>query len=277
MPTQRKYAFFAFFTFWVCTLALYIYLQRQGQTLGLDNFLVSAAGGVQKNFFYLGKGARSVADHYLFLVNAKKQNELLEKEVGYLRTKVASLEEVELENGRLRQSLQFRDTIDQKLVPAHVVAHDVSPDYFLIRIDKGEKDGLKPGLGVISPSGLVGRIKRVTRSYSDVLTLVDPTSNVDAVIQRSRARGVISGQSKTLTCKMKYVDRLEDVAVNDTIVSSGFGTVFPKGLLVGYVTGVIPNANGVLQTVTVKSAVDIYRLEEVFVVFPAAEPEKTAE
>lgn len=277
MPNQRKYAFFAFFTFWVCTLALYIYLQRQGQTLGLDNFLVSAAGGLQKNLFYLGRGARSVGDHYLFLVNAKKQNEELEKEVAYLRTKVTALQEVELENGRLRQALQFRDTVDQKLVPAHVIAHDVSSDYFLIRIDKGERDGIRPGFGVISPNGLVGRVKRVTASYSDVLTLVDPTSNVDAIIQRSRARGIVSGQSKTLTCKMKYVDRLEDVAVNDTIVSSGFGTIFPKGLLVGFVTAVIPNSNGVLQTVTVKSAVDIYRLEEVFVVFPSAEPEKTAE
>ena len=75
---------------------------------------------------------------------------------------------------------------------------------------------------------------------------------------------------------MKYVDRLEDVAVNDTVVSSGFGGIFPKGLLIGYVSAVIPSPNGILQTVTVKSAVDIYRLEEVFIVLPPAEPEKTS-
>jgi len=158
-----------------------------------------------------------------------------------------------------------------------VIAHDVSSDYFLIRIDRGERDGVTVGLGVISTAGLVGRVQRVTPSYSDVLTLIDPTSNIDAIIQRSRARGIISGQAKQLSCRLKYVDRLEDVAVNDTVVASGFGAIFPKGLLLGYVTAVSPNNNGILQTITVKSAVDIYRLEEVFLVFPSTEPAKTAE
>ena len=85
----------------------------------------------------------------------------------------------------------------------------------------------------------------------------------------------MTGQAKQLTCRMKYLDRLEDVAVNDVVVSSGFGNIFPKGLLVGYVTSVVPSPNGILQNVTVKSAVDIYRLEEVFIVFPPAESEKT--
>jgi rod shape-determining protein MreC len=75
---------------------------------------------------------------------------------------------------------------------------------------------------------------------------------------------------------MKYVDRLEDVAINDAVLSSDFGHIFPKGLLIGYVSAVVPSQNGILQTVTVKSAVDIYRLEEVFVVFPPDEPEKTS-
>jgi rod shape-determining protein MreC len=132
------------------------------------------------------------------------------------------------------------------------------------------------GLGVISPSGVVGRVHRVTKRYADVLTLIDPTSNIDAIIQRSRARGIISGQSKQMTCRMKYVDRLEDVAINDAVLSSDFGNIFPKGLLIGYVSAVVPSQNGILQTVTVKSAVDIYRLEEVFVVFPPDEPEKTS-
>jgi len=277
VPNQRKYAFFALFTVCVCVLALYIHRHRQGQTGKIDNLLISAAGGLQKNFFYLGHGARSVLDHYLFLVNTQKQNDGLETEVTTLRARVAALQEVELENDRLRQALQFRETVEHRLVPAHVIAHDVSSDYFLIRIDRGERDGVTVGLGVISTAGLVGRVQRVTPSYSDVLTLIDPTSNIDAIIQRSRARGIISGQAKQLSCRLKYVDRLEDVAVNDTVVASGFGAIFPKGLLLGYVTAVSPNNNGILQTITVKSAVDIYRLEEVFLVFPSTEPAKTAE
>lgn len=276
MPNQRKYAFFALVTLCICVLALYIHRHRQGQTGKIDNFLISTAGHFQQNLFYFSHGTRKIFDHYLFLAGAAKQNEDLQKEIELLRTKVAALQEVEMENARLREALQFRERADQPLLSAHVIANDVSNDYFGVRVDKGSLQGVKVGMGVISPSGLVGRVLRVAPNYSDVLTLVDPTSNIDAIIQRSRARGIISGQSKQLTCKMKYLDRLEDVAVNDAVVSSGFGHIFPKGLLVGYVTAVIPNANGILQTVTVKSAVDIYRLEEVFIVFPPAESEKAS-
>jgi len=275
VPGQRKYAFVALITLSVCILALYIHRHRQGQTGRIDNFLISSAGALQKHLFYFSKGSRTIVDNYFLLVNAKKRNEELEAELGGMKERLVSLKEVELENGRLREALDFKGKVSHKLVPSHVVAHDVSSDYIGIRIDKGAEQGVRVGMGVVSPSGVVGRVHRVTPTYSDVLTLVDPTSNVDAIVQRSRARGIISGQSKQLACKMKYVDRLDDVVVNDTVLSSGFGDIFPKGLLVGYVTAVVPGENGILQTVTIKSAVDIYRLEEVFIVVPASGPEKT--
>ncbi len=242
----------------------------------VDNFLIWSMGQAQKPIYYFSHGSQTILDRYLFLVNAQKNLEAQAAELSDLRTKLARLEDVEMENRRLREALEFRTKIDQPLLSAHVVSYDVSSDYFGIRVDRGHRDGVKVGMGVISPSGLVGRVLRVTEQYADILTLVDPTSNIDAVIQRSRARGIITGQSKQLTCKMKYIDKLDDVAVNDTVVSSGFGNIFPKGLLVGYVTFVEPATTGILQMVTIKSAVDIYRLEEVFIVLPPTQPEKTS-
>lgn len=276
MPGQRKYAFFALLTVSVCVLALYIHRHRQGQTGRIDNLLIGTAGALQKNLFYFSHGTRTILDHYLFLVNAKKRAEELEVKLTDATRKVTRLDEIELENQRLRDALEFRSHVPHQLMPAHVIAHDVSSDYVGIRIDQGHENGIRLGMGVVSPGGIVGRIHRVSPRYSDVLTLIDPTSNVDAIIQRSRARGIVTGQSRQLTCRMKYVDRLEDVAINDTVISSGFGGIFPKGLLVGFVTAVIPSGNGILQTVTIKSAVDIYRLEEVFVAIPPSEPEKTS-
>ncbi len=274
MPTQKKYAFFALVTLCVCVLALYIYRHRKGETGRIDSLLIGVAGGFQKNFFFLGKGGRTVFDHYLMLANTQKKNEALEKELAYLRTKLAALSEVDIENSRLRKGLDFRGEVTQKLVAAHVVAHDISSDYFGVRIDRGAEHGVTPGMGVISPSGLVGRVLRVTSGYSDVLTVLDPTSNVDVVVQRSRVRGVLSGKAGELSCTLKYIDRLDDVIAEDRVVASGFGNIFPKGLLVGYITAVEPDRNGVIKNVTVKSAVDIYRLEEVFIVVPPPEPEK---
>ena len=276
MPKQRKYAIVALVALCISVLALYIHRHRQGQTGRIDNLLISLSGRVQKQLYYVSEGTRTLFDRYLFLVSVEEDKERLMNEVAYLKTKLVALQEVELENRRLRDSLVFSEKVEPPLLPAHVVAHDVSTDYFGIRIDKGENDGAKEGMGVISPHGLVGRVLRATPTYSDVLTLVDPTSAVDAVIQRSRARGIVSGQTKDLTCELKYIDKLEDVAVNDTVVSSGFNDIFPKGLLIGYVIEVIPDPSGILQSVILKSAVDIYRLEEGFIVLSPTQPKETS-
>jgi len=257
-----------------CIVALYVHVHRQGRTTWIDNGIISATGGLQSLVSNFGLGIKNIADHYILLVNAKKRNEELETEVGQLWTKVISQDEILLENKRLQEQLNFKSKEKETLVAARVVAHDVSPDFLGIRIDRGSNDGVQLGMGVVHTRGVVGRVHRITSFYSDVLTILDPSSNIDVIVQRSRARGILSGQSKQLSCKLKYIDRLDDVMINDTLVSTDFGHVFPKGLLVGTVTAVIPNSNGILQTVAVKSGIDIYRLEEVFLVFPPKQPEK---
>lgn len=256
-----------------CIVALYVYVHRQGRTTWIDSGIISVTGGVQSGVTQLGQGLKRTVDHYFLLVDAKKRNEELEKENSLLRSKVISQNEILLENQRLETQLNFKAQEKENLIAARVVAHDVSPDFLGIRINRGARDGVQPGMGVIHTSGLVGRVHRVSPHYSDVLTLLDPSSNIDVIVQRSRARGILSGQSKQLSCKLKYIDRLDDVVVDDILVSTDFGNVFPKGLMVGTVVAAIPNSNGVLQTVVVKSAIDIYRVEEVFLVFPPKQSE----
>lgn len=269
MPQQSKYAFLAILSIFTCTFALYIYLHREGKTRFLDNLLIGVSGTFQKGVFSFGKGVHSVFDHYFFLVGAQKKNEELEKQVNGLTSDITHLKDLEIENKRLRDLLDLKSRVSHKLLMAQVVAHDVSSDYYSIRIDRGRNDGIHEGMGVVSSLGVVGRVFRVADSYADVLTLLDPTSNLDVVVQRSRVRGVLSGQSKQLVCRLKYIDKLEDVVLNDIVISTDFGSYFPKGLLVGHVSQVNYNSSGILQNVVIKPAVDIYRLEEVFVVFPA--------
>jgi rod shape-determining protein MreC len=274
LATGRKYYFLALLSGVTCILALYIHVHRQGRTTWIDNGIISVTGGFQSGFSSLGQGIKKTIDHYFLLVDAKKRSEELETEVNLLRSKVISQDEIVLENKRLQDQLSLKAKEKETFLSARVVAHDVSPDFLGIRIDRGSQDGVQLGMGVIHTSGVVGKVHRVTRFYSDVMTVLDPSSNIDVIVQRSRARGVLSGQSKQLSCKLKYIDRLDDVLVNDILVSTDFGRIFPKGMLVGTVTAVIPNSNGILQTVAVKSAIDIYRLEEVFLVFPPKQSEK---
>lgn len=266
MPSDRKYTYLLVLTSLICILALYLYRHRQGNTGRIDQWIINLTGALQKQFFYMGQGTKTVADHYVLLVTAQKRADSLQLEVEDLKSRLTQLQDVLIENDRLRQTLEFRAKQKKRLLSAHVVAHDASLDFVGIRIDKGRLEGVEVGMGVVSPAGVVGRVKTVADHYADVITLIDPTSNLDVIIQRSRARGILSGMSKKLVCRLKYVDRLEDVIANDTVVSTDFGDVFPGGHPVGTVQSVSPNTNGILQQVVIKPQVDVYRLEEVLVV-----------
>jgi rod shape-determining protein MreC len=266
VSSDKKFIFFAFGTLTVCFLALYIHQHRHGRTGRVDGALTSLTGNLQENSSYLGNGVRTLFGHYIFLMGAAKRNEQLEKEVAELKQKVVQLQEAEAENRRMSSALDFKAALSVKTLAAKVVAQDISNDFVGIRIDRGSRDGVEVGMGVIHPGGVVGTVYRVADHFSEVLTLADPASNIDSVIQRSRARGIISGESKTLHCKLKYMDRLEDVTQDDAVVTTNFGGIFPSGLLIGHVSEVTSTPNGILQNITVKTAVDLYRLEEVLVV-----------
>jgi rod shape-determining protein MreC len=111
----------------------------------------------------------------------------------------------------------------------------------------------------------VGQITEVSSHYSKVLLIIDPNSAVDALVQSDRARGIIKGDAAGELI-LKYVLRKSDIAVSDTVVSSGLDGVFPKGLAVGQVSGVFKPKAGIFQEVTVTPFVDFEKLEEVLVV-----------
>jgi rod shape-determining protein MreC len=120
-------------------------------------------------------------------------------------------------------------------------------------------------MAVVSPLGVIGQVVAVTSRSAKVLLLTDPNSGVDAFVQRSRARGIVSG-SLDYGPIMKYVKRSEDVKEGDRLITSGLDGVFPKGLLVGTITKVNKKNFGLFQYVEVALAVDPSEIEEVLVV-----------
>ncbi|NBT57839.1 rod shape-determining protein MreC [bacterium] len=272
--SNKKLAVFGLGTVTVCFLALYIHQHRNGRTGRVDNALTWVTGNLQENTGFFARGLQKISDHYVLLVNTARKNEVLELEIAEAKQKLTQLQEVEASNRRLSSLLDFKTGLSMKTVAAKVIAHDISPDFLGIRIDRGSRDGLRIGMGVIHTGGVVGTIHRLSDGFADVLTLADPSSSIDAVIQRSRARGIISGETNSLNCKLKYMDKLEDVTQDDAVVTTNFGDVFPSGLLVGHVSDISSTSNGILQDITVKTAVDLYRIEEVLVVVSSNQPTK---
>ncbi len=207
---------------------------------------------------------KNVWSQYFFLISVAKENENLKKALSYAIGENEKRNEIELTNYRLRKLLNFKKAIAHQVLPAEVVGKDPSPWYQAILIDKGKSDGVEKGQPVVIPEGIAGQVTEVLNNYSKVLLIIDQNSAVDALVQRTRARGVIKGDS-TDRYLFKYVLRKHDVRVGDTIVSSGLDGVFPKGLRIGYVSEVVKPSSGIFQDVTVAPFIDFEKLEEVLV------------
>jgi len=208
---------------------------------------------------------RDIWQHYFFLVHAAKENEYLEKELGKAFERNIQLKELKLSNSRLRSLLNFQEKITDRVLSAEVIGKDPSPYFKTILVDKGKNDGVEKGMAVVIPKGIAGQITDVSSHYSKVLLIIDHNSAVDALVQSDRARGIIQGDAAG-QCFLKYVLRKHDIAIGDTVVSSGMDGIFPKGLGVGVVSSVIKPKSGIFQEVTVTPYVDFEKLEEVLIV-----------
>lgn len=211
------------------------------------------------------KGFQNLFDKYVFIIGLQEENNLLRKENITIRGENFRLREIEEENIRIRALIDFaKKRTDLVLLPAEVIAGDSKSNYKTLRINRGTADGVSEKKPVVAPQGIVGHVLRAYRHYSDILVITDRFSNVDAIVQRSRARGVLEGNIEK--CRLKYVLREDDIKIGDNIISSGQDMLFPKGLPLGTVASIKKEKFGTTQDVEITSSVDFPKLEEVMVV-----------
>ncbi len=202
--------------------------------------------------------------HYINIVNTSKENEQLIKKVQELENKIFTLKEVERENERLKQLLEFGKEIPRKKVLAQVISWDSSNEFKVLRINKGENDGLKLMSPVITMTGLVGYVYRVSPNYSDILTILDQNNRVDSIVVRTRTHGIVEGRSN-FVCHLKYVNRTENLKIGDEVITAGLGEIYPKGIKVGKISKIDKKNYGITQKVEIEPSVDFHELEEVVV------------
>ena len=201
---------------------------------------------------------------FIDLKDARKEADELHRENAELKVKLRTLDDIVLENNRLRKLLSLTDRTTVKFVTCEVTSSDPSFVYKNVRINQGSKNGLQPGMGVVAEEGVVGVIMRVSLNHSDVLLMVDPNSNLDVIVARNRKRGVLQGGTAD-SMQFKYLERGSSILVGDEIVTSGLTGSFPSGILVGKVTNIRVNSDGVTQTIEVKPAVDFSDISEALV------------
>ena len=238
---------------------------RRSTAFGLERIAISAIAPFQELVTRSLRFTRDIWRQYFYLVTVAKENHVLLQQLNQAVQNKNQWHETELANVRLRDLIDFQRNISERVVAAEVIGKDPSAWFKTVIIDKGEIDGLSKGLPVVIAQGIAGQIIEVSNRYSKVMLILDSNSAVDSLVQRTRARGVIKGES-TDQCRLDYVLRKNDVRMGDTIVSSGLDGVYPKGLRIGYVSQIIEHDADIFHEVIVTPFVDFEKLEEVLVI-----------
>ena len=237
---------------------------RKNSTSAFEKVLMDIFTPIQKLVTFTQTSLKDSIDHYFLIVNTSKENETLNKKVTVLENMLFKFKELERENLRLKDLLKFGQEIPREKVLAQVVAWDAVSTRKVLRINKGEADGVSLNSTVVTSDGVVGYIYQTSKNYSDIITVLDQNNRIDAIVSRTRSHGIVEGYNDT-SCIMKYVTRTEPVVLNDEVITAGLGEIYPKGLRVGTISKIERESYGITQFVEITPSVNFGKLEEVIV------------
>lgn len=209
-------------------------------------------------------GVRGAWHGYVDLRGVQAQNLALKAEVDALRVRLQEEHALAERSRQLQRLLELREETSLSVVAAEVVGGGASPDFQTVTIGKGTGDGLGTDMAVLAPEGVVGRVVTPTSRAAKVQLLIDRNAAAGAMIERTRAQGVVFGTGDGLL-RMDYVAEVGGVEVGDLVVTSGVDGIYPKGFVIGEVEAV-ERTGDAYKAITVRPAIDVRRLESVLVV-----------
>ncbi len=211
----------------------------------------------------------AVAGWFSFVGDIEKMdedNESMRQEIDRLHSENAKLKEMVHENELLRAEVGFQHEFSYETVPAAVISRSTDPALKAIEINVGARQGVAVDMPVIVSEGLlVGRVVEVFAGTSTVLLTIDKQSSINAVVQDTRANGIVHGEHG-LDLRMELIPQNEDIQPEQTVVTSGLAGIYPAGLLVGKVGEVRESQNALFKEARLDPVTDFDHLEIVFVV-----------
>lgn len=214
-------------------------------------------------FGALGNIAQNATASSETLSELKKRNE-------ELTAQVAELSEAQETAERLEKLVGLKSTYSLESTAARIIGSTGNAWTDSVIIDKGSASGFEVGMPVCSSGGVIGQIIEVSANTSTVRLITDDQSGVSAMIQGSRAQGVLQGQADG-TLRLEYVVSDAEVATGDIVITSGIGGTFPKGLPLGTVASIDRAPNAVYYTIVVRAASSAESNEEVLVITSVSE------
>ncbi len=247
----------------ILLLAVQIRRERQGRLIRV--WTVAVISPFERAGSWGAQKIRGTWNNYFALRGATRENQQLRKDIDDLKIQVSTLQSRAREGDRLAALLHFRQAhADVPMLPARVIGGSADAASQTIYIDRGERDGVRRNMGVITPDGVAGKVVETFRDVSQVLLITDKDSGVDTLLADSRIQSPVRGMGEPLL-DMKYVMSEETVNVGDHAVTSGMDRIFPKDLSVGTIVSVETQKGNAFKIVRVRPAAQLNRLEEVIV------------
>ncbi len=260
------------------SLAIWLVYSKRGRDPTIVDRAIAAAaapveGAISSSLgFLLDRWERYVA-----LRGVEAENLALRQERAQLSAEVMRLMEERAENQRLRELLSFSRARETETLTASVIGEGPALNILSLRLNRGTSDGVSKGMAVVSPEGIVGRVIEAGGASASAILLWDSNFAVPVRVQRSRARAKVVGQGGGRMPMLIQALRTDDIVEGDLLVTAGTDGVFPKGLVVGKVSGLSRPGTGMFQSANVLPAVAVERLEEVLLLpIPGADEMRAA-
>jgi rod shape-determining protein MreC len=209
-------------------------------------------------------GIRNVWTGYIGLRHLKVENDALKRDLASAQVAVQEQRALADRTRGLERLLDLREHLQLKTVAAEIIGAAATPDFRTLTIDRGTRDGVRADMSVIAPAGVVGRLVVPSVRSAKVQLLIDRNAAAGAIIERTRAQGVVVGSGDD-KLRLDYVSEVFDVVAGDIVITSGIDGIYPKGFIIGRIESV-ERVGGSYKRILVKPAVDFSALEEVLVV-----------
>jgi rod shape-determining protein MreC len=262
-------------------LGLAVQVKRTTDTEPTRLIRIWAVGTVtplERTLVWAQTSTRNLWHNYFYLRGVRAENRSLKAQIERMNLEQVRMSQDADQARRLQALLAFKEQFISHTMAAQVIGSSGSELSRAVYIDKGESDGIKPDMAVITADGIVGKVLRVYGSTSLVLLIDDQTSGVGAILDKTRLQGILRGRPSGEVVLEKVMSD-ETVPAGELVLTSGGDGIFPKGLRVGRVTKVSPGSELFLN-IRVHPSADLSRLEEVLVVTKIderqAEPERTS-
>jgi len=209
----------------------------------------------------------NLLNSYIFLIDVNEENNRLKQQLLDMEEKLSEHIENSVQFRRLRDQMLFARKNPLEKIYAEIIGESSDNTHNIRFINRGRNQKVQRNYIVIRKEGLVGRIHSVSPFQSSVQLMIDHRNRVPALIQRNRVRGLIYGTQAGI--EMRQINQHAKIKIGDRVISSGLGGLYPKGILIGWVSEIRHEQHELFKTAILESAVDFNSIEEVFVIIPS--------